>query len=692
MPRTALLHFRAFLPLAVALALLPLPSCAQTIASSQPPVWASKPDQAAFDKMENDRLAAAQRSVDQITSVKGARTIENTLVPFDAAAAQLIAASSLAGMVQQVHPDAAFRDAATAMTVKAGAAYTALSLNRAVYQALAALDLSSADPATRHYVERQLLQYRLAGVDKDDATRAHIKELQDKLTELVSTFDRNINDDQRSITVDSAASLDGLPKDFIDSHKPGADGKIVLTTNYPDVFPILTFAKDDDVRRRLYVAFETRAYPKNRDVLLSMLNTRYELATLLGYSNWADYNAADSMIRSSKNISTFIQQVDAAARPSSDREFAMILAQKQKLQPAATQVHDYDSFYIRELLRRSSYDFDSSSVRPYFPYERVKQGVLDLAARLFQISFAQEKNVPAWDPSVETWDVLSNGKMIGRFYLDMHPREGKFSHAEMAPVLPGIRGKQLPEATLVCNLPAPTADDPGLLEYEDVVTFLHEFGHLMHWILAGDQQWAGISGISMESDFAEAPSQMLEEWMRSPQVLASFARHYKTNEPIPAALVDRMNRAAAFGRASWVMGQLEYSAVSFEFYNRNPKSIDFDALNEELDRRYSHYLATPGIHDWASFGHLGGYSSSYYTYLFDKVIAEDFMTQFNRKDLFDLAPALRYRKAVLEPGGSVPANDLVKNFLGRDHNMDALREWMNEEFAAAPAGAKAASN
>ena len=182
---------------------------------------------------------------------------------------------------------------------------------------------------------------------------------------------------------------------------------------------------------------------------------------------------------------------------------------------------------------------------------QVKQGILDAAAELFHVSFRQEMNVPSWDPAVETWIVIDHGKPIGRFYLDMHPRPGKYSHAEMAPVLDGIRGKQLPEAILVCNFPAPTADDPGLMDYGDVQTFFHEFGHLMHHILGGQQQWAGITGISMESDFVEAPSQMLEEWIRSPQVLANFAHHYKTGELIPADLVARMNRASAFGRGAW---------------------------------------------------------------------------------------------------------------------------------------------
>jgi len=318
------------------------------------------------------------------------------------------------------------------------------------------------------------------------------------------------------------------------------------------------------------------------------------------------------------------------------------------------------------------------------PYERVKKGVLDTAAKLFNLSFIQEQGVPAWDPSVETWDVFDQGKMIGRMYLDMHPREGKFSHAEMTPVLDGIRGKQVPEAVLVCNFPVPSADNPGLMDYNDVVTFFHEFGHLMHWIL-GAQQWAGISGISMEADFGEAPSEMLEEWMHSPQVLATFARHYKTNEVIPAELVARMNRADAFGRGGWVTRQNVFTTVSFDLYNRKPEAVDPDVISANDQRRYSLFMPTPGIHDYASFGHLAGYSSAYYTYLWDKVIAEDFVTQFDRKNLLAPGPAAKYRRLVLEPGGSMSANDLVKNFLGRPQNMEALKQWMSEQFEAAPA-------
>jgi thimet oligopeptidase len=314
----------------------------------------------------------------------------------------------------------------------------------------------------------------------------------------------------------------------------------------------------------------------------------------------------------------------------------------------------------------------------------VKQGVLDTAATLFHVSFQREEGAAAWDSSVETWQVLDSGELIGRFYLDMHPRTGKFSHAEMMPVLDGIRGKQLPEAALICNFPRTTADDPGLMEYGDVQTFFHEFGHLMHAILGGQQRWAGISGISMESDFVEAPSQMLEEWTHSPQVLASFARHYKSGQPIPAELVLRMNRASAFGRANFVAQQLGYTAISYDVYNAKPDDVNLDTTTDRDTAKYSRFTLLPGTHMYASFGHLSNYSSAYYTYMWDKVIAEDFFEQFDSSNLLSGDTSMRYRRSVLEPGGSVSANDLVKNFLGRSQSMEALQRWTAAEFSTEP--------
>lgn len=653
----------------------------QQIAPAQSPMWATRPDPDAFDKLENDRIARAKHSIQELLDVHGSRTVANTLAPYDEAIRQLNAAGYFAAVMQAVHPDAAFRDRATVMTTKVSDAQTALSLNTTVYHALAGLDASQADPATRYYLRRLLLEFRLAGVDKDHATREQIKQLQSRLTENLSEFDRNINDDVRTVDT-SVAELDGLPQDFIDNHKPAADGKIRLTTNYPDLWPVLTFARSDPLRRSLWLAWTSRAYPKNRKVLEDMMQARYGIAKLLGYRSWADYNAADKMMMGQEHIDRFIRDIDTAVRPIARREVALLLAEKRKRQPDAAELYDYERFYYQELVRRSQYEFDSQSLRPYLPYAEVKQGVLDTAAALFHVSFIREKDAAAWDASVETWDVVDGGQAIGRFYLDMHPRPGKFSHAEMMQVLDGVRGKQLPEAILVCNFPKPTDSDPGLMIVDDAAVFLHEFGHLMHHILGGQQPWAGISGISMETDFAEAPSQMLEEWIHSPQVLRSFAHHYQTGEPVPAELITRMNHAAAFGRAGWVQTQNALAAISFDVYRTAPPRVNLDLLTARDFRRYTTDITLPeDKYVYANFTHLGGYSSMYYTYLWDKAIAQDFFQQFAQGDLLAGDTPMRYRREVLEPGGSTSANDLVRNFLGRPLRMAAFQNWVSAEFA-----------
>ena len=685
MPTTRLLS-----RIAAALLLVVSICAAQDELKNQPTVWADKPDIAAFNKVEEARLAGAQKSVDQLLAVKDARTIQNTLVPYDEAIRQLNTASYFAGMLTFVHPDAKYRDAATAMNTKVTTAISALSLNQDVYKALAGLDVSKADAATKYYVQRTLLEFRLAGVDKDDATRKKLNELTTRVSDLQSTFERNIADDQPTVEAKST-ELDGLPKDFVDKQKRTANGNVIIPVDEPNAFPVLLLAQSDDLRRRVWESWSARAYPKNQQVLLDMMKARYEIAQLIGYSSWADYNAADKMIGKGSNIEKFVTDLNAAARPIAEREYAMLLTEKKKTDPTATDISTYQSYHLTEMVRRSQYNFDSQTVRPYLPFNEVKQGVMNTAASLFHISFRQEQNVPSWDPSVETWDVLDNGKVIGRFYLDMFPRPGKYSHQQMVSVLDGIRGRQIPEAMLICNFLPPSATDPGLMQYSDVIVFFHEFGHLMHHILAGQQQWAGIAGISMEADFGEAPSQMLEEFMRSPQVLQTFAKHYKTGETIPLELIERMNRASAFNRGNSISTQNAFSSISYDFYKGDPAKVDMDAVAPQNIARYTLYKPIPtDAHMYASFDHLASYSSAYYTYMYDKVISEDFYGQFDKQNLLAGEAPMRYRRVVLEPGGSMSANDLVKNFLGRPQNMEALQKWMGEEFKDQPATAAAA--
>jgi thimet oligopeptidase len=624
------------------------------------------------------RLKTHEAALAALLAIDHPRTPENTLRLYDAAIEQLSLAGAQAGILNSVAADKAVRDQAQLEAQRVAQAGSALSLNRQVYNALAAMNIDACGPATKHYVERTLLSYRLAGVDKDDPTRARLQALHEQATRLSLEFSRNIQEGAKTITA-SPDELTGLPQDYLDRHKPDANGHVSITTDQPDMQPVMTFAASPALRERMFLAYHTRAYPANKAVLEQLLTTRQEIATILGFRSWADLATADQMMESAANVRTFLKRLDDSSREGAQREHAMILGFARTRQPEIREIDITSRGYWYEQYRRAEFDFDSQSVRPYFPYQQVEAGILATAARLFHVEF-RPSQLPGWDPAVSTFEVFEGEKKVGRFYLDMHPREGKDKWFSASPVVTGVRGRYLPEAALICNFPSPTADDPGLMQYNDVVTFFHEFGHLMHAILGGHTEWAGISGFATEGDFIEVPSQMLEEFFRDEKLLQSFARHYLTGEVLPAQIIHRMKRSSAFGRADGMRQQIYYTTLSLDLHDQNPSQIDLD---REIRRLYSRLLPWTwheGNRMYTSFGHLTGYSSNYYTYAFDKVIALDFFAQFDATNLLDGDTGMRYRKSVLEQGGSKPGRQMVRDFLGRDEDFTAIMRWLNEEF------------
>ncbi|MEY2667940.1 MAG: hypothetical protein RJA59_578, partial [Pseudomonadota bacterium] len=267
-------------------------------------------------------------------------------------------------------------------------------------------------------------------------------------------------------------------------------------------------------------------------------------------------------------------------------------------------------------------------------------------------------------------------RRLGRIWLDMHPREGKYKHFAQFTRVNGQAGRRLPEGVLVCNFPRP-GEAPALLDLGEVRTLLHEFGHLLHHVLGGHTRWSAHSGVVTEWDFVEAPSQLLEEWVRDPGVLRRFARHVETGEPIPADLVRRLDDAEEFGKGLTVRQQMFYAAVSLELHRRDPEGLDTTALVAGLMERYTPFRHVPGTFFHASFGHLDGYSALYYTYMWSLVIAKDLFSAFQQEGLLAPGPARRYRGAVLEPGGSKPAAELVRDFLGRETSFAPFERWLS---------------
>ena len=587
---------------------------------------------------------------------------------------ELATAGSECGLLSEVHPDAAVREAAEGIVREVTRFSAELGQHRGLYDALGGLDEGSLDALERRVVFLQRRDMKRSGVELGEQDRQRVRDLRQELVAITQDFARHIRDDVRSVEL-APADLAGLPEDYAKAHPAGADGKIRITTDYPDYIPFMSYAKSGTARQALMRASHTRAVPENLELLDRMLARRHELAGVLGYRTYADYATEDKMIETSRAAHEFIERAYDATRDAARAEVQRLLAQKRREGlPGDGGLSDHELTYLTERVKAEELAFDARAVRPYFEYGRVKQAILELTSELFGLAFTKVDD-PLWDPSVETYDVAVDGAHAGRISLDMFPRHGKFKHAACFGYRPGVGGKQLPHYVLVCNFPDPAAQSgPALMDHREVVTFFHEFGHLVHSIVRGTVPWVRLGQVA-EWDFVEAPSQFLEEWIFDYDVLRRFAKHVETGEPITEELVRRLREARDFGRGVFVQRQLFLSAISLEYHDRDPRDLDTTRLLFELAERYSPSTVDPESRFQASFGHLEGYTSNYFTYMWSLVLAKDMLSAFT-DGLMDLERAKRYRDLVLAPGGTKPAAALVEDFLGRPFAFDAFRDWL----------------
>lgn len=574
-----------------------------------------------------------------------------------------------AGIVSEANPDPAIRKAGEDCIQKFSDVFSNISLSRPIYERLASIDPATLSEDQAVVLARNLRDYRRSGVDKDETVREKVRALNAELSEISLEFNRNLREIQGSIKLDSAAELEGLPQDYIDARPPGEDGKITITTDTPDMGPIFGYSPNESLRKRLLEVSANRAWPENEAPLRRLLEKRYELAQTLGYPTWAAYITEDKMTGSPDVAADFLSKVEAAGREAARIEYDRLLAKQKEINPAATTVGEWSSRYLSEQIRLADYALDAQEVRQYFAYNNVRAGIFSMMEDLFEIEIRDWADAPVWHESVTAHEMYQDGVLVGRFFLDMHPRDGKFKHAAAFPIRVGPTRDGVPVASLMCNFPAGD-HATGLMEHREVETFLHEFGHLIHMMLSGHAEFANLNMGGLEWDFIEAPSQMLENWVWDYDTLATFAMNAE-GETIPQELVAKMNAARDFGTGINTLRQLVFAGVSLNYYNRPPAEVDFQAIWEERAAALSPFERLPDTHSYASFGHLDGYSAIYYTYQWSLAISTDLFTEFEKNGLRDKETALRYRDLVLAPGSSKPAADLVRDFLGRDWTPDA---------------------
>jgi thimet oligopeptidase len=611
----------------------------------------------------DDELSKAQQLADRLS----AETTSSPLDDWNAITLHLLNATSAAIVVMRAHPDAEVRDRAHAAELAATTLGSRLRQDRRIYERLKAVDPDSLDDAAARTLRLTLRDFKRAGVDLDEEKRRELEGLVARCTDLAQQFERNIADGVRTVHLRSD-QLEGLPADYIEAHPPGPDGTVAVTTTYPDVSPFLTFGRDRAARQELSTAFSSRAWPANDAVLAELLELRDRRARMLGYPSWPEYDAEVKMIGSGAAIADLLDDLGKAVKPEVEGGLAELEVRLQQDHPGE-RLTDADLAYYEEVLRRERFGVDKAEVRRYLGFDTVVAGLLDVTAELFDLEFVHIPDAEAWHPDVRTYDVRRDGQRIGRFHLDLHPRDGKYTHASHFALVRGLAGVQLPQSVLLCNLPR------GLLLLGDVVVLFHEFGHLLHSILSGGLRWARDSGVATERDFVEGPAFLLEEWARNPRVLRRFAKDADGN-PVPEDLLHRMSKADRLGRAEYIARMVALCGFAYEAHEHPPDDLTA-AVEAALERHLP--LQHGATHDHCSFTQMADerYGSGCYAYLLSYVIAKDMLTAFDPHDLMSPEPARKFRDRVLAAGGSRDGHDLVTDLLGRPLDTAAFHRWLS---------------
>lgn len=637
------------------------------------PVWQGLADTAAFNERMNEHLYRANLKINHMKKkFRGQRLekrIESKTLKYLTAEQELENARLLARAALNAHPEKNFRDEAQRWESRISKKLGQFNTSFEIYFYLAEIDSSGLSPELRYIIDQKIADFERNGVLLGAEERELAAELKSKITTFGNRFERNIFTADTSITI-PVDSLAGLPSDWLAQQKPDEQGLVTLPINSPTMNLIMLNADNPSARRVAARAFFDRSYPQNLSVLDSLRMARHQLARLLGYESWAQYALEPTMAGSPERVQGFLLTLGRTSSKPIREEINRLLELKKERDPTAGQVEWIDWRYLQNKIQERDNSFSASEMRNYLPYERVKDGLFNTAEKLFGVVLRPAPNLPAWSSDVEPFEVFEKGKLIGRIYLDVYPREGKFSHAGEFPLRMG--NHSIPETTLLVNLPG-TPQEPGLLSPGQLTTFFHEFGHALHSLFQGSNAVVG----TVEQDFIEAPSQVFEEWSRDPEVLRSFAKHYETGEAIPPKMVEAYKRSDKFGRALLAHSDLWPAHLSLELFNSTPQYQTIESVEDSVLDSSFRFDRPEWFTISSALPHLFPYSSNYYTYSWSNVVGQDLLTGFNDSDLMDLNSAKRYRKIILERSGTAPMENLITEFLGRPFNTKAWQAWLN---------------
>ncbi|MBI3551166.1 MAG: Zn-dependent oligopeptidase [Elusimicrobia bacterium] len=537
------------------------------------------------------------------------------------------------------------------------------------------------DGEDKKLLQKELLDFKRNGLALPEEERYAVKKAKDRLIEISQAFMKNV-EEVRDFALFTRAELDGLPDDYIGRLERVGD-RYKVTVDYPDFFPFMENARDPGARRRLESLFDNRAAKENLPLFSEALRLRAEAAGRLGYPSHAAYVLDDRMAKTPEKVEEFLDRLRSKLKPLGRAELKVLLELKKQDEGAKSDgvINVWDWRYYDNQLKKRRYQIDQEAIKEYFPLETVVSGMLGVYQRLLGLKFREVAGASVWHPDVKLYEITdaAGGEPLAYFYMDLFPREGKYKHAASFNIINGRLNPdgsyQKPVAAIVANFPKSTSRTPSLLKHgshQDVETIFHEFGHIMHQTLTR-ARYERFSGANVAWDFVEAPSQMLENWVWDPEVLASLSGSYKDPaKKLPDELLKKMIAVRNVDTGLVQLRQAFFSEVDM-LYHTEREVKDPTALYARLMRRISLIPMNPGTNPEASFGHLfDGYDAGYYGYLWSKVYAQDMFSRFEAEGLLNGAIGRQYRDEVLAPGGSQDEMGLVRKFLGREPNEEAF--------------------
>lgn len=621
-------------------------------------------------------------------------TVENFLLPFEELNDRLSNAWSPVGHLNGVLNSEALRTAYNTCLPKLSEYGTELGQHKGLYEAYVQLKenaYANLTTAQKKVVDNALRDFHLSGIDLPPEQQKRYGEISKRLSELTSKYSENVLDCTNAFSkhITDESQLAGLPDTQkqaaqIAAQKQKKDGWL-LTLDIPVYIAVMTYCDNRDLRREFYEAYNTKASDQgpfagkydNNPLMQEILALRHELAQLLGFQNYAERSIATKMTESTEQVLEFLHDLAAKAKPAARQEyrelheFAVDYCNAEDLEA-------WDVSYYAEKLRQHRFDISQEALRPWFPLEKVLEGLFEISRRLFDVTFKLDDSIDRYHPDVRFYRVFEAGEEIAGFYFDLFARANKRGGAWMDECRVRRRTSkgelQLPVAYLTCNFNGPVGDKPALLTHNEVTTLFHEFGHGLHHMLTKVEEGpvSGINGVAW--DAVELPSQFLENWCWEKDAIPLITGHFETGEPLPQDMLDKMLAAKNFQSAMMMVRQLEFSIFDFRIHLEYKPGIDIHAVLEDVRKQVA-VIRPPAFNRFeCSFSHIfaGGYAAGYYSYKWAEVLSADAFSRFEEEGIFNGETGRSFRENILEKGGEEEPMELFKKFRGREPKVDAL--------------------